>query len=120
MGMALRRDVVDACRAAGTEKPIDLAFLSAQTMGDENLEMDILNLFSGQAAEFTALIEKAGSLEDINRVAHTLKGAARSIGAFKLAELSAKAEEQGAFDVDAVSKEMASVCQYIDILQQKR
>ena len=118
MGMALRCDVVDACRAAGTEKPIDLAFLSAQTMGDANLEMDILNLFVAQAAEFSSSIEKADNPDDICRTAHTLKGAARSIGAFRLAELASDAEKKGKFEIGAIKKELTSVCQYISSLQQ--
>ena len=118
MGMALRCDVLDACRAAGTEKPIDLAFLSAQTMGDASLEMDILNLFVGQAPEFTASVEKASGAAEVSRTAHTLKGAARSIGAFRLAELASNAEKEGKFDQKTIKKELASVCRYISSLQQ--
>lgn len=119
MAMALRCDVMDACRAAGTEKPVDLAFLSAQTMGDSNLEMDILNLFVGQAGDFEKAIFETKDADDIAKLAHTLKGAAKSIGAFRLADLSAEAETCKQFDVESVIQELAAVCRYVASLQNR-
>ena len=45
MPMALKRDVAHAARAAGNAKPVDLVHLSALTMGDRDLEREVLGVF---------------------------------------------------------------------------
>jgi HPt (histidine-containing phosphotransfer) domain-containing protein len=54
------------------------------TLGDESLEREVLAMFSAQSARligtFAALPAEAGEL------AHTLKGSARAIGAFAVAD----------------------------------
>jgi HPt (histidine-containing phosphotransfer) domain-containing protein len=64
--------------------PIDIEHLERMTLGDANLEREVLAMFSGQAvsliAALAALPSEAGAL------AHTLKGSARAIGAFHVAD----------------------------------
>lgn len=65
-------------------RPVDLAHLSRQTMGDRALEQEVLGLFVQQAM---AVREQIGSADTASRLrlAHTLKGSARSVGAGPLA-----------------------------------
>jgi HPt (histidine-containing phosphotransfer) domain-containing protein len=75
---------------------IDLVHLSRQTMGDSILETELLTLFQGQAlhcAERLADLEGASAAKRGRDLAHTLKGSALAIGAFKLARAAAIYEE---------------------------
>lgn len=113
MNMALKADVAIARRENGTEKPIDLVHLSSLTMGDRSLELEILKMFSGQTTQFLSSIEAANDVEAIKRVSHTIKGAAKSIGAFRLADIAAEGEEAGKLDEAAICAELLSIKSYI-------
>lgn len=72
-------------------RPIDLAHLSRQTLGDRTVEGEVLRLFLQQIGSVADRI--AGSdLDSRRRHAHGLVGAARGIGAFSLAECAAELE----------------------------
>jgi len=70
--------------------PIDLEHLSRMTLGDPVLECEVLTMFVAQSAkllgQLASLPPGAGAL------AHTLKGSARAIGAFAVAEAAARLE----------------------------
>jgi HPt (histidine-containing phosphotransfer) domain-containing protein len=69
---------------APDDGPIDLAHLARMTLGDAALERQVLGMFASQA---TSLIVKLATLPaEAGALAHTLKGSARSIGAFRVAE----------------------------------
>lgn len=72
-------------------RPIDLEHLSRQTMGDRKLEEEILAMFSHHAAEICNAIPAADQAERC-RLAHTLKGAARNVGAFALGDCAEQLE----------------------------
>lgn len=74
-------------------RPIDFAHLDRQTMGDRTLEQEVLALFIHQANSVGEQIAQAGR-EDRLRLAHTLKGAARSVGAFPIADCLAELESR--------------------------
>jgi HPt (histidine-containing phosphotransfer) domain-containing protein len=63
---------------------IDLAHLQRMTMGDEQLEHEVLAMFAAQSASLLA--DLASLPPDAAALAHTLKGSARAIGAFQVAE----------------------------------
>lgn len=66
------------------DPPIDLQHLSRMTLGEPGLEREVLSLFADQSRD---LIEKLAKLPgDAAGLAHTLKGSARAIGAFRVAE----------------------------------
>ena len=75
---------------APDDGPIDLAHLKRMTLGDAGLEREVLAMFSAQA------VRLAGSLAaipaDASALAHTLKGSARAIGAFGVADAAARLE----------------------------
>lgn len=69
---------------------IDMDHLRRMTMGDSAVEREVLAMFAAQAAE---LVERlAAAPADADRLAHTLKGSARAIGAFRVAEAAADLE----------------------------
>lgn len=71
-------------------KAIDLQHLSAQTMGDKALEIEVLQLFARQTRQLLKnLSDDAGKRSEI---AHRLKGAALGIGAFAVADAAAAVE----------------------------
>jgi HPt (histidine-containing phosphotransfer) domain-containing protein len=78
------------------EQAIDIAHLSRMTLGDHALECEVLNLFLRQADMLLARM-KGAPPANIAAMAHTLKGSARGIGAWRVAhateavELAAKA-----------------------------
>ena len=64
--------------------PIDFEHLSRMTLGDPALECEVLTMFVAQSAKL--LGELAGLPAHAAALAHTLKGSARAIGAFAVAE----------------------------------
>ena len=75
--------------------PIDHVHLARYTMGNKALELEVLQLFAGQAPETLASLEAAGDAKAWHIAAHTLKGSARAVGAFALATAAEAAEKAG-------------------------
>jgi len=68
--------------------PIDLVHLSRQTLGDHNLELEILRLFDEMSHVYYGRLETSTNVGELLTNLHTLKGAAAGIGAFGLAKLA--------------------------------
>jgi HPt (histidine-containing phosphotransfer) domain-containing protein len=75
--------------------PVDRAHLSRFTLGDERLDREILALFLGQIPLTVESLRFAVTDKDWQVAAHTLKGSARSVGAFNVARLAVEAEKLG-------------------------
>ena len=74
---------------------VDLDHLSRYTGGDEALNAEVLRLFDSQTSTLVdrlRTILEARDAKSWKEVTHTLKGAARGIGAFALADAAAAAE----------------------------
>jgi HPt (histidine-containing phosphotransfer) domain-containing protein len=74
------------------DEPIDFAHLAQYTAGDQALERDLLTEFVGNAEKYVAAIAAAPASESGQVAAHTLKGVAKGVGAFALADAAAEAE----------------------------
>ncbi|WP_274628839.1 Hpt domain-containing protein [Arvimicrobium flavum] len=74
-------------------RPFDFAHLDRQTMGDRALEEEVLTLFIHQAGSIAEQIRQAHRRERL-RLAHSLKGAARGVGAFAIADCLAELEQR--------------------------
>ena len=72
-------------------RPVDLAHLGRQTMGDRALEQEVLGLFVQQLATIADRIE-AGDHAERPRLGPTLRGSAAGVGAFALSECAAEIE----------------------------
>ena len=70
--------------------PIDVTHLRAMTLGDPALEREVLTMFLSQTSHLAASLAKAPP--DAGALAHTLKGSARAIGAFAVADAAAHLE----------------------------
>jgi HPt (histidine-containing phosphotransfer) domain-containing protein len=77
-------DTKDAPALAPDDRPIDLVHLARMTMGDRSLEREVLQLFERQSALLIARMRTAAPA-GIATLAHTLKGSARGIGAWRVA-----------------------------------
>lgn len=114
MAVALKADKNKSQAYGGADRPVDLVHLSKQTMGDRDLEREVLFLFASQASTYLAQAGDAASREEVIRVAHTIKGAARSIGAGKLADIAQTCEQAGKIDMQALEGAFAEVVRYIE------
>lgn len=99
---------------ARTARPIDFAHLSRQTMGDKELEAEVLRLFAREARQLTERLasEPAAARPQI---AHRLKGAARGVGAFAVAA-AAEALEADPDDGGRVAAVLSSVIEAADFI----
>jgi HPt (histidine-containing phosphotransfer) domain-containing protein len=93
-------DAVNAPSISPVDAPIDLAHLARMTLGDHSLERDVLQLFDRQAEMLMARMQGAAPGR-VAASAHTIKGSARGIGAWRIArdaetlELAAACPDQG-------------------------
>jgi HPt (histidine-containing phosphotransfer) domain-containing protein len=74
-------------------RPVDLAHLARQTMGDRSLEQEVLALFVQQALSVRDRIVGA-DIKDRLLLAHGLKGSARGVGAFAIADCATEIEHR--------------------------
>ena len=65
---------------------LDLQHLDKYTAGDEVLRCELLSLFSEQLAQQITALRGGCQGDDWMIATHTLKGAARAIGAFQIGE----------------------------------
>jgi HPt (histidine-containing phosphotransfer) domain-containing protein len=90
--------------------PIDLAHLRRYTMGDRQLEQEILGLFVEELPKTLAGLRKAQTAREWHVAAHTLKGSARAVGAWRLARAAQIAENHPITDdAEGAAKALASV-----------
>jgi len=77
------------------DAPVDLAHLARYTGGDKVLNAEILRLFDNQVSEMVGQLLSILDQRDARKwreVTHTIKGAARGVGAFAMGEAAAAAE----------------------------
>ena len=75
---------IDAPPLAPVEAAIDLEHLARMTLGERSLEAEVLALFGQQAEVLLAHMREAAP-KAVAAFAHTLKGSARGIGAWRIA-----------------------------------
>ena len=73
-------------------EPVDVQHLRRYTLGDQKLETEIFQLFLTQLPELIAALRTAQTERDWRMAAHSLKGAGRAIGAWRIARLAEGAE----------------------------
>lgn len=77
-------------------RPVDLVHLSRHTFGDRDLEREVLALFLRQSRQCIARLKAGPASDDRRIVAHTIKGSARGIGAWRVAEIAGEVEANAA------------------------
>jgi HPt (histidine-containing phosphotransfer) domain-containing protein len=73
--------------------PVDFEHLRRMTLGDGALEREVLEMFLKQADPLLEAL--AARPAEAAMLAHTLKGSARAIGAFLVADCAAALEDAG-------------------------
>jgi HPt (histidine-containing phosphotransfer) domain-containing protein len=77
---------------AAVAKPVDYQHLEIQAAGDLGVMREVLALFVTHSEQVIAELERTSDKETWKQWAHTLKGSARGVGAFAMAEAAAIAE----------------------------
>ncbi len=100
------------------QRPVDLDRLAEQTGGDRLLGEEVLQLFLRQAKQISLAVGSLDDTEGRRRHAHTLKGAARAIGAEPLAARADAVENDPdqPRHVTALVREIDRTCDYINSL----
>ncbi|HWD26786.1 MAG TPA: Hpt domain-containing protein [Rhizomicrobium sp.] len=94
------------------EKIVDLEHLARYTGGDKALNAEIMRLFDMQASELVAKLQSILDARDAKswkEVTHTLKGAARGIGAFAMGDAAAQCEPVDLSDRAGASAAIANL-----------
>lgn len=90
---------------------IDHDHLRRYTMGDQQLEIEVLGLFAGELPRTLASLRSAATDLEWKAAAHTLKGSARAVGAWRVARAALAAEASPLAVYDAIGKaEMVAQC----------
>jgi HPt (histidine-containing phosphotransfer) domain-containing protein len=72
--------------------PIDWAHLARFTLRDRSLEREVLGLFALEAPRYLTMLIATNSRKSWIEAAHTLKGSARAVGAWAVAEYAQAVE----------------------------
>jgi HPt (histidine-containing phosphotransfer) domain-containing protein len=81
-----------------TGDAIDRAYLARFTLGNAALEAEVLQLFADQVPIYLRSLREARSRKTWREAAHTIKGSASAVGAWRLARFAEMAER---VDVEA-------------------
>jgi HPt (histidine-containing phosphotransfer) domain-containing protein len=78
----------------GLPPPIDLVLLAKHSLGDQELELELLDMFARQSARIVAQLTRAPAEDFKSRadLAHMLKGSALAVGAERVAQAAARFE----------------------------
>jgi HPt (histidine-containing phosphotransfer) domain-containing protein len=91
---------------AAAAPAVDLVHLNRFTMGNRPLEREVLAIFVSQMGEYLDRLKSAGDAKAWREAAHTIKGSAWAIGAWKLGEHANAAERLG-FECPQAAREAA-------------
>ncbi|MEM5501276.1 Hpt domain-containing protein [Ahrensia kielensis] len=99
-------------------RPVDLVHLARQTGGNRNLEEEVLQMFLRQAHKLTREMAQDCDCEARKLAAHNLKGAARAVGAFNVANCADDLENNPSevSYVSTLTAEVNTTCDYISSL----
>jgi len=86
---------------------IDVAHLSRMTLGERSLEREVLTLFDRQADRLLPRLRTGGRTAAAT-AAHTLKGSASGIGAFRVARAAEAVEQADDADFAAAVERLAA------------
>jgi HPt (histidine-containing phosphotransfer) domain-containing protein len=84
----------------GPSRPVDLVHLSRYTLGQRALEREVLELFCTQSTVYLERLRVAPSDQQWKDAAHSLKGSALAIGAWR----AAAAARAGTLSGDALGE----------------
>jgi HPt (histidine-containing phosphotransfer) domain-containing protein len=103
----LQRNEPAEAAFAPDDRPIDLVHLARMTLGERSLEREVLQLFDRQSTLLLARMRSAAPA-GVLTLAHTLKGSARGIGAWRVARAAEALEAADAAEKDAALDRLAA------------
>jgi len=106
--------------ADAVNQVIDLEHLARYTGGDRTINAEVMRLFDSQANELVARLHsilEARDAKSWKEVTHTLKGAARGIGAFAMGDAAARCEPVDLSDSAGASAAIAALKTRADAVQ---
>ncbi len=77
------------------ETPIDWEHLARYTLGNKDVEKEVLELFARQSSHYVEKLKNATDASAWKEAAHTIKGSARGIGAWRVATKAEALEKLG-------------------------
>jgi len=109
-------------------KPVDLVYLARFTLGNQSLEFEVLDLFTTHCPRYFDDMRTAVTAKGWHDAAHTLKGAARGIGAWRVARCAETAErlrfdtdfDRRTFALDSINEALDEALGYIRTLRPAR
>jgi HPt (histidine-containing phosphotransfer) domain-containing protein len=99
---------------------VDLKHLARYTGGDATVNAEVLRLFDAQANDLVARLQAILDARDAKswkEITHTIKGAARGIGAFDMADAAARCEPIDLADRQNASTAIAALKTHSDAVQ---
>jgi HPt (histidine-containing phosphotransfer) domain-containing protein len=90
--LAVRGETGSSEEQRKASRPVDLVHLSRYTLGERELEREVLELFCTQSMIYIERLRAARSDKDWHDAAHSLKGSAMAIGAWQAAAAAERAE----------------------------
>ncbi|GBE44661.1 MAG TPA: Hpt domain-containing protein [Rhizobiales bacterium] len=79
-------------RSPSAGRPVDLVHLERQTLGNRSLECEVLELFLSRSEIYLQRLKDADEDKAWSDAAHAIKGSARGIGAWHVANSAQAAE----------------------------
>ena len=102
---------------AGPDAPIDLVQLATNTLGNRDLEVQVLHLFKSQSTSTLERLARESDAKARCDLVHTLKGSARAIGAERVAivceGLESRMQGQGEVSIDGLADAVEEANAYI-------
>lgn len=102
---------------SGPEAPIDLVQLATNTLGNRDLEVQVLHLFKSQSSSTLERLAQESDATVRRDLVHTLKGSARAIGAERVAlvceALEGRMQSDSNADTDGLESAVGEVNSYI-------
>ena len=84
--------------AVSSGEPVNLDSLRRYTLGNAEVEREVLQLFCEHAPIMLGRLKAAAGEKDWRDAAHALKGSALALGAWRIATLAEQAETANGFD----------------------
>lgn len=114
---AVAHPFADAGFETMAQRPVDLVHLARHTLGNRDLEREVLQIFVCQSAIYLDRLRSAGNKAERQMAAHTIKGSARGIGAWVVADLAECVEGQnGADGLEALAAAIDKTNRFISAL----
>jgi len=94
-----------------SDAPVDLVHLTRHTLGNRDLEREVLSLFQRQSACYVRRLKAADNCDEQCAAAHIIKGSSRGIGAWQVARLAEAVEEaysEGQLEAELLADQLSS------------